>query len=271
MTLADNREYEAELIGRDEMTDIALLRIDADELPTMPWGDSSLLRIAEWVLAVGNPFQLNQTVTLGIVSAVGRDNLGVARYEDFIQTDAAINPGNSGGALINASGELVGINTAIITTSGSSAGIGFAVPSDQIQPVVQRILQKDRIENGVRPNMGWLGISVVTQSIAVPTASNAGDNTTYVQPLVRCKNWIESVEPNSPAEAAELAPLVIKDGVVMYGDAIVAVGGNEVSDFEELRAQLEKCVVGEQVALTVQDAEDKKRVVYATLSRKPTI
>merc|ERR1712137_1329695 len=167
-----------------------------------------------------------------------------------------------------------------ITTSGSSAGIGFAVPSDQIQPVVQRILQKDRIENGVRPNMGWPGISVVTQSVVAPVtaassnSSSSGDtNTTVVQPpppLVRCKNGIESVEPNSPAEAAELQPLVIKDGVVEYGDAIVAVGGNQVSDFEELRAELEKCVVGEQVALTVQDSEDKKRVVYATLSRKPT-
>ena len=102
VTLADNREFEGELVGRDESTDIALLRVKADTLPTIPWGDSNSLRIAEWVLAVGNPFQLNQTVTLGIVSAVGRDNLGVARYEDFIQTDAAINPGNSGGALINA-------------------------------------------------------------------------------------------------------------------------------------------------------------------------
>ena len=97
VTLSDNREFEADLIGRDESTDIALLRIDADDLPTIPWGSSSTLRVAEWVLAVGNPFQLNQTVTLGIVSAVGRDNLGVAQYEDFIQTDAAINPGNSGG------------------------------------------------------------------------------------------------------------------------------------------------------------------------------
>ena len=124
MTLSDNREFEAELIGRDESTDIALLHIDAGDLPTLPWGDSATLRIAEWVLAVGNPFQLNQTVTLGIVSAVGRDNLGVARYEDFIQTDAAINPGNSGGALINARGELVGINTAIFSDSGETRASG---------------------------------------------------------------------------------------------------------------------------------------------------
>ena len=124
VTLADEREFEAEVIGRDESTDIALLRIDDGDLPTVPWGDSSGLRIAEWVLAVGNPFQLNQTVTLGIVSAIGRDNLGVARYEDFIQTDAAINPGNSGGALINARGELVGINTAIYSDSGRLPGCG---------------------------------------------------------------------------------------------------------------------------------------------------
>ena len=130
VTLADEREFEAELVGRDESTDIALLRVDAGDLPTVPWGDSSTLRIAEWVLAVGNPFQLSQTVTLGIVSAVGRDNLGVARYEDFIQTDAAINPGNSGGALINARGQLVGINTAIFSDSGGYQGVGFAVPSN---------------------------------------------------------------------------------------------------------------------------------------------
>ena len=139
VTMADEREFEAELVGRDESTDIALLRVDAGDLPTVPWGDSSTLRIAEWVLAVGNPFQLSQTVTLGIVSAVGRDNLGVARYEDFIQTDAAINPGNSGGALINARGQLVGINTAIFSDSGGYQGVGFAVPSNLARRVMEEL------------------------------------------------------------------------------------------------------------------------------------
>ena len=127
--LTDKRELRAKVVGTDPLTDLAVLKLDATNLPALGWGDSSKLRVAEWVLAIGNPFQLNQTVTLGIVSATGRRLEGrVADYEDFIQTDAAINPGNSGGALINARGELVGINTAIYSESGGYQGIGFAVP-----------------------------------------------------------------------------------------------------------------------------------------------
>ena len=163
VTLADNRDFEAELIGRDESTDIALLRIDADRLPTVPWGNSSELRIAEWVLAVGNPFELSQTVTLGIVSAVGRDNLGVARYEDFIQTDAAINPGNSGGALINAAGELVGINTAIYSDSGGYQGVGFAVPSNLARRVMQDLIEFGEVRRGA---LGYVDVQPVTPRLA---------------------------------------------------------------------------------------------------------
>ncbi|HZI29089.1 MAG TPA: trypsin-like peptidase domain-containing protein, partial [Gemmatimonadaceae bacterium] len=130
ITMSDKRELPAKLIGVDPATDLAVLKVDANNLPTMPWGDSSKLKVAEWVLAIGNPYQLSETVTLGIVSAVGRTNLGVSTFEDFIQTDAAINPGNSGGALINARGELVGINTVIFSRSGGYQGIGFAVSSN---------------------------------------------------------------------------------------------------------------------------------------------
>ena len=129
VALADNSETQATIIGLDPATDLALLKVDAQGLSTIPWGDSSQLKVAEWVLAIGNPFQLNQTVTLGIVSALGRTNVGISAYEDFIQTDAAINPGNSGGALVNARGELVGINTAIFSQNGGYQGVGFAVPS----------------------------------------------------------------------------------------------------------------------------------------------
>ena len=163
VTLADNREFEANLIGRDELTDIALLKIDVDGLPTVPWGDSSLLRIAEWVLAIGNPFQLNQTVTLGIVSAVGRDNLGFARYVDFIQTDAAINPGNSGGALINTRGELVGINTAIFSASGGSQGVGFAVPSNVASRVMQDLIEHGQVRRG---SFGYIDVRPLTPQLA---------------------------------------------------------------------------------------------------------
>ena len=163
VTLSDDREYQAELVGRDESTDIALLKIDADDLPVVPWGDSSSLRIAEWVLAVGNPFQLNQTVTLGIVSAVGRDNLGVARYEDFIQTDAAINPGNSGGALINSRGELVGINTAIFSESGGYQGVGFAVPSNLAMRVMEDLIEYGRVRRG---SFGYVDVRQLSPRLA---------------------------------------------------------------------------------------------------------
>ena len=147
--LTDKRELRAKVIGTDPLTDLAVLKLDATNLPALGWGDSSKLRVAEWVLAIGNPFQLNQTVTLGIVSATNRRLEGrVADYEDFIQTDAAINPGNSGGALINARGELVGINTAIYSESGGYQGIGFAVPSNLARHVMDDIIKYGGVRRG---------------------------------------------------------------------------------------------------------------------------
>ena len=140
VTVGDHRDVKAKIIGVDSWTDLALLKIDATGLPVIPWGDSSKLKVAEWVMAVGNPFSLNQTVTLGIVSALGRANVGITAYEDFIQTDAAINPGNSGGALINSRGELVGINTAIFSQSGGYQGIGFAVSANLAKRVLNDCL-----------------------------------------------------------------------------------------------------------------------------------
>ena len=148
VALADKREMRADVVGVDPATDLAVLKIGAKDLPTIPWGDSSRLKVAEWVLAVGNPYQLSQTVTLGIVSAVGRTNLGVSTYEDFIQTDAAINPGNSGGALVNARGELVGINTVIFSQSGGYQGIGFAVSSNLARRVVNDLQQYQEVRRG---------------------------------------------------------------------------------------------------------------------------
>jgi Do/DeqQ family serine protease len=149
IALSDKRELRARVVGIDDWTDLAVLKVDAQNLPTLPWGDSSKLKVAEWVLAVGNPFQLNQTVTLGIVSATGRSLEGrLATYEDFIQTDAAINPGNSGGALINARGELVGINTAIFSQSGGYQGIGFAVPSNLVRHVMDDLIGFGAVRRG---------------------------------------------------------------------------------------------------------------------------
>jgi Do/DeqQ family serine protease len=148
VALSDKREMPAQIVGVDPNTDLALLKVDATGLPTIPWGDSQRLRVAEWVLAIGNPYQLSETVTLGIVSAVNRQNVGINAYEDFIQTDAAINPGNSGGALVNARGELVGINTAIFSQSGGYQGIGFAVASNLAQRVQSDLERYGEVRRG---------------------------------------------------------------------------------------------------------------------------
>ncbi len=161
--LPDKRQVRGKLIATDPMTDIALLKLNVSSLTVVPWGDSSKLKVGQWVLAIGSPFQLNQTVTLGIVSAVGRANLGVAGYEDFIQTDAAINPGNSGGALIDARGELIGINTAIYSESGGYQGIGFAVPSNLARRVVDDLLKYGEVRRG---SIGALQVTTLTPELA---------------------------------------------------------------------------------------------------------
>ena len=163
VALSDKRELRAQVVGADQFTDIALLKINAHGLPTIPWGDSSKLKVAEWVLAIGNPFQLSQTVTLGIVSALRRSNIGAAGYEDFIQTDAAINPGNSGGALINSRGELVGINTAIYSQSGGYQGIGFAVPSNLARKVMDDLVRYGEVRRGY---LGYFETIALTPDIA---------------------------------------------------------------------------------------------------------
>jgi serine protease Do len=163
VSVGDYRDVKAKIIGVDSWTDLGLLKIDAASLPVIPWGDSSKLKVAEWVLAVGNPFSLNQTVTLGIVSALGRANVGITQYEDFIQTDAAINPGNSGGALINGRGELIGINTAIFSQSGGYQGIGFAVPSNLVRRVVDDLRQYGRVRRG---SIGYVNVIPLTGRLA---------------------------------------------------------------------------------------------------------
>ena len=163
VSVGDYRDVKAKIIGVDSWTDLGLLKIDATNLPVIPWGDSSKLKVAEWVLAVGNPFSLNQTVTLGIVSALGRANVGITQYEDFIQTDAAINPGNSGGALINGRGELIGINTAIFSQSGGYQGIGFAVPSNLVRRVVDDLKQYGRVRRG---SIGYVEVIPLTGRLA---------------------------------------------------------------------------------------------------------
>ena len=227
VTLPDNREFEATLVGRDEMTDIALLQIDASGLPTLPWGDSSTLRVAEWVLAVGNPFQLNQTVTLGIVSAVGRDNLGVARYEDFIQTDAAINPGNSGGALVNARGALVGINTAIFSDSGGSQGVGFAVPSNLARRVMRDLADHGEVRRG---SFGYVDVRRLTPQLARELGAEGAEGVVV---------W--RIHQASDAARAGLQP----------GDIITALDGRPIEDGADYARMLSDAEIGSTVTLDV--------------------
>src|SRR5690348_9245938 len=148
VTLKDGRRLQGKLVGSDAATDIALLKVEGDNLKALPLGDSDALRVGDFVVAIGNPFGLGQTVTSGIVSALGRSGLDIEGYEDFIQTDASINPGNSGGALINLKGELIGINTAIIGPSGANVGIGFAVPSVMVKAVVDQIARYGEVRRG---------------------------------------------------------------------------------------------------------------------------
>lgn len=152
--LGDKRKFPAKLIGTDPKTDLAVIKIEATGLPTLPWGNSTTLEVGELVLAVGNPFGLNQTVTMGIISAVGRANVGIVDYENFIQTDAAINPGNSGGALVNLQGQLIGINTAIFSRTGGYMGIGFAIPSQMVTHVMKSLIGHGKVIRG------WLGVSI---------------------------------------------------------------------------------------------------------------
>ncbi len=226
VTMPDKRELRAEVVGVDEATDIAVLKVNATGLPVMPWGDSSKLKVAEWVLAIGNPFQLNQTVTLGIVSATGRRLEGrVASYEDFIQTDAAINPGNSGGALVNARGELIGINTAIFSETGGYQGIGFAVPSNLARHVMEDLIKFGMVQRGTIPG-------VTVQSMTTMIAEQLGVPDTRGALVVR-------MQQRSDAYAAGIRP----------GDIIVSFNGTQVDDGTHFERLLSDAAIGSTATL----------------------
>ncbi len=249
VTMPDKRELRAEVVGVDEATDIAVLKVKADRLPVMPWGDSSKLRVAEWVLAIGNPFQLNQTVTLGIVSATGRRLEGrLASYEDFIQTDAAINPGNSGGALVNARGELVGINTAIFSETGGYQGIGFAVPSNLARHVMDDLIKYGMVQRGTIP-----GITV--QSLTTMIAEQLGAADTRGALVV-------GMQQRSDAYAAGIRP----------GDIIVSFNGSPVDDASHFERQLSDAKIGSTVTLSLlrerKQLSVKVPIVKANIQRR---
>ncbi|MCA1562368.1 MAG: trypsin-like peptidase domain-containing protein [Acidobacteria bacterium] len=228
VVLPDKRELRAKIIGVDAQTDIALLKVDANNLPALRWGDSSKLKVAEWVLAIGNPFQLNQTVTLGIVSATGRSLEGrLAQYEDFIQTDAAINPGNSGGALVSARGELVGINTAIYSESGGYQGIGFAVPSNLAQHVMHDLIKYGEVRRGT-----ILGIRL--QPLTTEIAERLGAPNTHGL-------LVFEMDTRSDAYAGGVRP----------GDIIITFNGVAFTDGSQFFRLLSDAPIGSTVTLGI--------------------
>ena len=242
VTLSDKREFKAKLIGTDPKTDVAVVKIDATGLPTVAWADSDKLEVGEFVLAVGNPFGLTQTVTLGIVSALGRA-AGIAEYEDFIQTDAAINPGNSGGALVNVRGELVGINTAIFSQSGGNMGIGFAVPSNMAQSIMGQLVQTGKVVRG------WLGVSI--QELTPELASQFG--------VTETKGVLVSdVMDDSPAKKAGFE----------RADVIIEYDGKSMDSPTHLRNAVAQTSVGKKVLVKI--IRDKKpKTIDLTIVEQP--
>jgi len=244
VTLFDKRTFRGEMVGADPKTDLAIVRIEASGLPTAMWGDSDKLSVGEFVLAIGNPFSLSHTVTMGIVSAVGRANVGIADYEDFIQTDAAINPGNSGGPLVNIRGEVVGINTAIFSKSGGYQGIGFAVPVNMARSIM------DQLVKGGRVVRGWLGVSI--QEMTPEMARKFGLQTPEGA-------LVSDITRGSPAQRAGLR----------RGDIITEFNGKTVPDASSLKNLVAQSRPGTRAEMTVMRGSKPVRL-KAEIGEYPT-
>jgi len=227
VVLYDKRSFTAEVVGTDAKTDIAVLKIEADNLTPAKFGDSDKMQTGDWVLAIGSPFHLSQTVTAGIVSAKGRGNVGITDYEDFLQTDAAINPGNSGGPLVNLNGEIVGINTAIASRSGGSAGIGFAIPSKMVQHIYTAIVKHGKVERG---RIG-AGIQDLTPKLAKSFGYKMNGGGVLVGDVL----------PDGPADKAGLKS----------GDIVISFNGRKMRNASHLRNTVAATAPGTKVAMKV--------------------
>ncbi len=224
--LADGRALQAEMIGRDPQVDLAVLRVDAEDLVQLEFADSTGVRVGDFVVAIGNPFGLNQTVTSGIVSALGRSGLGIEGYEDFIQTDAPINPGNSGGALVDLRGDLVGINTAILAPTGGNVGIGFAIPANMVAAILDELIEKGEVRRGI------IGITVQALNNELAQAFDVDRRDGVV---------VVDVEPNSAAAAAGL----------VAGDVISRVGDRNVRKISDFHSQAAVMFIGDEVDIEI--------------------
>ncbi|MFP7754118.1 DegQ family serine endoprotease [Thermodesulfobacteriota bacterium B35] len=242
--LNDKREFTARVIGTDPQSDVALIKIDGNNLPVLPLGDSDKIEVGEWVIAIGSPFELNQTVTVGVVSAKGRNRMGINDYENFIQTDAAINPGNSGGPLLNIYGQAIGINTAIFSRSGGYMGIGFAIPINMAKTIEQQLRKYGKVTRG------WLG--VVIQDLDEDLAKSFG--------LDRAQGALVSeVSDNSPAAKAGLR----------QGDVLVAYNGTPLTNVADLRNKVAMTAPGTRVTMElIRDGHKKK--VEVTIGEQPS-
>jgi len=243
VTLKDGRELQAKIIGSDEGTDVGLLQVEAKNLTAAPLGDSTQLRVGDYVVAIGNPFGLGGTVTAGIVSATGRAGMGIEGFEDFIQTDASINPGNSGGPLVNLRGEVIGINTAILGGRGN-IGIGFAIPTHMVTAVVSQLAATGKVNRGV------IGVSIT--DILPEMAKNLGLENTQGA-------FVNALVPGSPAQAAG----------VKAGDVITAVDGKPVRTSQDLKNRLGLMTVGTSVELAV-NRDGKKMNIKVAIGKSPT-
>jgi serine protease Do len=245
VTLSDERTFTAKIIGADPKTDVAVIKIDVKDLPAITVGNSDSAQVGQWVLAIGNPMGLAHTITAGIISAIGRTNLQLADYENFIQTDAAINPGNSGGALVNLKGELIGINTAIATNTGFYNGVGFAIPVNMAQRVMEALVSKGKVVRG------WIGINIQDLSDNIAAALGVEKNAGAL---------ITSLEKNSPAEKADLKT----------GDIITALNGTKIKDVNQLHNTVADIAPGTKVNLDII-RDKKKKSLTVTLGELPDI
>jgi len=244
ISLADKREFKGHVVGSDPQTDVALVKIDAKGLPVVPFGDSSRTQVGEFALAVGNPFGVGETVTMGIISATGRGGLGIEDYEDFIQTDAAVNPGNSGGALVNVRGELIGINTAIVSGGGGNQGVGFAVPVNMARSVMEEIQKHGKVVRG------WLGVSIQPVTADIAKAFGLAGKPRGA--------LVADVTAKSPAERAG----------IRKGDIILSLNGKEVADSQELRLKVSMLAPGTTASLSIF-RDRQERDVTVTLGESP--
>lgn len=240
--LADEREFIAKVVGTDPQSDVAIIKIDAQNLPVLPLGNSDALEVGEWVIAIGSPFELNQSVTVGVVSAKGRNRMGITDYENFIQTDAAINPGNSGGPLLNIRGEAVGMNTAIFSRSGGYMGIGFAIPINMAKSIEQQLRKSGKVTRG------WLGIMIqdVNEDLAQSFGGKKGGA------------LISEVTEGSPARKSGL----------LQGDIITTINGAAVTDVADLRNKIAMTPPNTDLNLRIlRDGKEKELVV--TVGEQP--